>query len=533
MVFKNKKRYANIEKYDPYFQRECLKYSKPIASRELILQYLEQAKRPLGITELIEIFVIQGDPERCESLRRRLLAMIRDGQIVQNRKGYYGLINEMDLVKGRVALRRDGSGFVVPDDGGKDIVLTVRALRTLLPDDSVLVRITDEEKKRRYGKVVEILQHNITQVAGYYFEENGIGFVTPTSKVLVQEVIVPPENKGPAKIGQLVTAKIVSYPTRFSGVIGKIEEVIGEERGGNVEINLAIRSYDLPYQWSQEVMDEITKVSSTIASEEWERREDLRQLPFVTIDGEDARDFDDAVYCEKAARGKGWILYVAIADVSYYVKEGSLLNQEALLRGNSVYFPQRVIHMLPELLSCELCSLKPNVERLVLVCKMHVSAEGKINKYSFCEAIINSHARLTYNLVHDMLEGKSDEYIELLPHLKELRHLYHALLKQRKLRGALEFNRAESKIIFDNKQHIKNIVPAMQNYVHGIIEECMLAANVCASGFLLKHKIPSLYRIHEGPNVEKLQSLRNFLKNLGLNLGGGKGSNISRLRSLD
>lgn len=520
----NKKRYAAIKKHDPHFEREKQKYANPIASREFILEYLEKAKQPVGIFELIEAFVLIDDPDRCEALKRRLYAMIRDGQIIQNRKGFYALIGEMDLVKGRVATRRDGSGFVVPDDGGKDIILTAREMRMLFPDDRVLVCITDEEKKRRYGKVVEILQHNITQVAGYYAEENGVGFVVPTSKVIAQEVIIPPENKGEAKIGQLVVAKIISYPTKFCGAVGKIEETLGDRRGGSVEIDLAIRSYGLPHKWSEKVTDEVARMSAstTISVAERARREDLCHLPFVTIDGEDARDFDDAVYCEPVLKKGGWTLYVAIADVSHYVSEKSLLNEEALARGNSVYFPQCAIHMLPELLSCELCSLKPNVERLAIVCKMRISKEGKIANYSFSEAIINSHARLTYNLVHAILEGKDNSRPHELPHLQELQRLYKILIEQRKLRGALEFDRVETKILFDKNQRIKNIVPVKQNYVNGIIEECMLAANVCASNFLLKNKIPALYRIHEGPSTEKLQTLRNFLKNLGLKLGGGK-----------
>jgi len=524
----SKKRYSSVEKNDPYFDRESLKYANPIASREFILDYLTRAKRPVGMIELIEAFVLQNDAERCEALKRRLIAMSRDGQVIQNRNGLYALIGEMNLVKGRVATRRDGSCFVIAEDGSKDIILTARETKMLFPDDQVLMCITGEEKKRRYGKIVEILQHNITQVAGYYAEENGVGFVVPTSKHISHEVIIPPENKGAAKVGQLVMAEIVSYPTKFCVAIGKIIKIIGDKRGGGVEIDLALCSYGLPHKWSSEIDAEVAKIPLSISDAERAERDDLRSLPFVTIDGEDARDFDDAVYCEKIAKG-GWTLYVAIADVSHYVTDGSSLNTEALDRGNSVYFPHQVIHMLPELLSCEMCSLKPHVERLALVCKMQISKDGLIKDYSFCKAIINSQARLTYNLVYEILEdkdGKGKSKLaqngHLLPHIQELHRLYKVLIEQRKLRGALEFDRVETKIVYDNNQRIRNIVPVMQNYVNGIIEECMLAANVCASKFLLKNKIPALYRIHDGPSVEKLQSVRNFLKILGLKLGGGK-----------
>lgn len=517
--------YANIEKHDACFSREVAKYSMPIASREFILQYLQEIGSPVGITDMLKDFGLKDDEDRAEAFRWRLSAMIRDGQLVYNRNRKYAIASLLDLIKGSVGLKRDGSGFVIADDGGKDIMLTTRDMRTLLPEDQALVRIVDEDKRYRYGRLVEILQRTLTKVAGQYIEESGVGLVVPTSKYINSEIIIPPEKKGKAKIGQLVVARIVEYPTKICGPIGEIIEILGDQRGGNVEIELAQNTYGLSTSWSQEVLQEVQilkKEKASIPKNEYVGRKNLQELPFVTIDGEDAKDFDDAVYCKKATRGGGWVLYVAIADVSFYVAANSALDKEAFRRGNSVYFPSQVVPMLPEFLSCDICSLKPDVERLAMVCEIHVAASGEITRYFFYEAIIRSHARLTYTLAHAMLEGKDGSFSHLLPHLIELRHLYEVLLKHRTLRGALDFHRVETKIIFDNKNRIKKIVPLMQNYVNEIIEECMLAANVCASKFLLKHKIPALYRVHEAPSEEKMQNLRKLLGNMGLSLGGGK-----------
>lgn len=609
MSIRSKKRYTKVEKYDPFFEREKEKYESPVASREFILEFLQSSKTLLSRKELMEIFAGENE-DKQEALRRRLIAMCRDGQLMQNRKGLYVLPEEAELVKGRVVIKKDGSGVIVPEDGGKDIILNYYQTATLFPNDKVLVSISEEQAKKRFGKIVEILQRTIKQVAGYYHEENGVAFVIPTSKVIKQEILLGKEEVGVAKEGQLVVADIVSYPTKHHGAIGKIVDIISDKRGKKTEIDLAIRSYGLPYQWSEEVDNELKEIlqvnrqemqgwqqnsvdkntidkntagknhtkKSTVDKSTAEKntikknltekltnskkhqREDLRNLTFVTIDGEDARDFDDAVYCKKRLKNKGWILYVAIADVANYVTSDSVLDQEAFNRGNSVYFPQRVVHMLPEELSCDLCSLKPDVDRLVLVCEMQFNETGEIVKYKFMEAIIKSQARLTYNQVFNILENtqhkhtnqenkkhkenasnenkadekKTDENpeksnaenlsLEVMALLHELKDLYKILKGQRSLRGALEFNRTETKIIFadhTSQECIEKIIPYTTNYVNGIIEECMLSANVCASQFLLKHKMPTLFRVHQGPKPEKLMTVRNFLKNLGLNLSGG------------
>lgn len=512
---------------DPFFEREAQKYVNPIPSREFIMQYLLELGRPASKNHLIEAFELQNE-ESKEAFRRRLQAMLRDGQIITNRRGSFALVKQMSLICGRVVGHKEGFGFLVPEDGSKDIFLNAREMRLVFPGDRVLVSITSADSRGRpEGAIVEILERAITQITGRYFEEDNVAFVVPANKDISKEVIIPSGKHLDAESGQLVTANIINYPTKRLPAVGEIIEVLGEHMAPGMEIEVAIRSHELPFKWSNEALKDLKDIPKEISKKEQKKRQDLRKLPFVTIDGEDAKDFDDAVFCEHEK--KGWILYVAIADVSFYVRSSSTLDQEALARGNSVYFPGYVVPMLPEILSNELCSLKPNVDRLTMVCKMHINASGVVTNYNFYEAIIHSHARLTYDQVFAMLEEKnhknnsnSKKLKEILPHLKTLREVYLALEKHRKNRGALEFETPETRIIFGQNRKIKNIVEVSRNYAHKIIEECMLAANVCTSKFLLKHLIPALYRVNEVPSEEKLDNLRRYLGGLGLTLFGGK-----------
>ncbi len=512
---------GTMKKKDPFFDREAQKYVKPIPSREFIIQYLEDLGLPVRRSQLIKAFNLKSK-ESQEALRRRLNAMLRDGQLMTNRKGSYALVKQMALVRGYVICHKEGYGFLVPDEGGDDVFLSPRQARTLFPGDRILASITTEnERGKREGIVVEILERNFTQIVGRYFEEKGVAFIEPSNKNLTQEIIIPKGKEGDAREGQIVVAEILSYPTERSSATGQVVEVLGDHLAPGMEIEVAIRAHGLPFAFPNEVLEESDAIATTVTKEAKNGRQELQHLPFVTIDGEDAKDFDDAVYCKKHEKN-GWILYVAIADVSHYVRFDTALDQEALNRGNSVYFPSHVIPMLPEVLSNGICSLKPNVERLAMVCEMHITGVGEIARYGFYDAIIKSHARLTYDGVFEQLEKKAKKPSVLLPHLQELQNLYKALLKQRKARGALDFSRIETKIIFAADRKIERIEPVQHNYVHGIIEECMLASNVCASQFLLQAKIPALYRVHEGPNPERLTALRHFLGGLGLSLGGGE-----------
>ena len=378
----------------------------------------------------------------------------------------------------------------------------------------MLVRVIKDEQGRQEGMVIEVLERNTSEIVGRYFEENGISFVTPSNKNISQDIIVI--NDKNMKSGQLVVVGIITYPSFRRQPTGKILEILGDYTASGMEVKVATRAYNLPYKWSEEVLENLDKESvSDTSSIEYEKRQDLRNLPFVTIDGEDAKDFDDAVYCEVC--DKGWNLYVAIADVSFYVKPDTLLDKEAFLRGNSVYFPDTVIPMLPEILSNDLCSLKPKTDRLCLVCSMRIGKDGKIKSYKFQRAVIHSHARLTYEKANDILERGDNEFF---PHLNSLYSLFKALYGEREKRGAINFEGLDQKIVFDKNHKIKRIVPVVRNDAHRIIEECMLAANVCAAKFLSKQNIPFLYRIHEKPDPVKLKNLRSYLNILGLNLYG-------------
>jgi len=508
---------------DPFAEREAEKYERPIPSRELILEVLKEQGRPAKLEELADFLGVL-DADDVESLRRRLQAMERDGQLLRNRRDRYCVVNRKDLTTGRVLGHPDGFGFLRPDDGGEDLFLSPREMRSLMHDDRVVVSVTGIDRRgRREGTVVEVLERNTTRVVGRLYIEQGIAFVVPGQKNLIHEILIPESLVGDAQAGQIVVTEIIEQPTLRREPIGKVIEVLGEHMAPGMEIEVAIRGYDLPHEWPDEVLAETAGLSPHVVIDEPERRVDLRHLPLVTIDGEDARDFDDAVYCERTA--KGWKLYVAIADVSHYVRPGSALDQEAMRRGNSVYFPQRVIPMLPEVLSNGLCSLNPEEDRLCMVCEMNVNASGSVMRSRFCQGIMRSHARLTYTEVAKILvendKGLRRARRSLVPHLEELFALYKRLRWAREERGAIDFESRESRIIFGDGKKIERIVPTERNDAHRLIEECMILANQCAARFLGRAKVPHILRIHDGPTAEKLADLRMFLGEVGLSLGGG------------
>ncbi|MDH1622325.1 ribonuclease R [Pseudomonas chengduensis] len=526
---------ADWQSLDPEAAREAEKYDNPIPSRELILSHLAERGAPASREQLVEEFGLHTD-DQLEALRRRLRAMERDGQLIYTRRGTYAPVDKLDLICGRISGHRDGFGFLVPDDGSDDLFLSPAQMRLVFDRDRALVRVAGFDRRgRREGGIVEVIERAHESIVGRYYEENGIGFVIPDNPKIQQEVLVTPGRTAGARIGQFVEIKITHWPTQRFQPQGDIVEVIGNYMAPGMEIDVALRSYDIPHVWPEAVVKEARKLKPEVEEKDKEKRIDLRHLPFVTIDGEDARDFDDAVYCEKnSSRWKlfsgGWKLYVAIADVSHYVKVGSALDAEAVERGNSVYFPERVVPMLPEELSNGLCSLNPHVDRLAMVCEMTMSKSGQMVDYKFYEAVIHSHARLTYNKVSLMLEdpksseGKSlrSEYKEVLPHLNQLYALYQVLVAARHERGAIDFETQETRIIFGTDRKIDEIRPTQRNDAHKLIEECMLAANVATARFMQDHEIPSLYRVHDGPPPERLEKLKAFLGELGLSLQRGK-----------
>ncbi len=508
---------------DPFYQRELEKYGEPpMPSREYILQLLTDAGCPVDAEAFADQLEITDD--EFELFQRRLGAMQRDGQIMLNRKRQLCIADKMDLIKGRVEGHPDGFGFVVPEEGGDDLYMSPKEMHRVLHGDKVLVRVAGFDKRgRREAKIVEVLEHVNKTVVGRYYLEGGVGFLISENRRINQDILVPAGNAGAAQSGQVVTVEIVTQPGAHNEAVGRVVEILGSFTGPGMEIEIALRKHDLPYVFPADVEKQAEALPKKVLKKDMADREDIRHLPLVTIDGETARDFDDAVYCEPQGRS-GFRLIVAIADVSHYVRPHDALDTEGYNRGNSVYFPRRVIPMLPEALSNGLCSLNPEVDRLAMVCDMQISSTGSIKDYRFYPAVIYSHARLTYNQVWGWLSGEAKpdkKQAALMPHLQALDKLFRTLLKARAKRGAIDFGSQETQIIFDDQGKIREIVPVIRNDAHRIIEECMLAANVCASDYLSANKQPALYRVHEGPTPEKLAALRGFLAEFGLDLGGG------------
>jgi len=516
---------SGIRRADPEFERERAKYDYPLPSREYILQALAEQGVPVAFERLAALLDVQ--PHEHADFSRRLGAMARDAQLLQNRRGDWLIPDKADLIRGRVEGHRDGFGFLVPDEkGGADLFLPEKEMAKVLHGDRAIARVVGVDRKGRpEGKIVEVTERANSKVVGRVQEEHGVWYVVAENKRISQDILLaPPEKKSlRPKHGQVVVVELVEQPSKQSQPIGRLVEILGNYADPGMEIEIALRKHDLPFEFSKGVQAEAKKLPDEVRKADWKGREDLTQLPLVTIDGETAKDFDDAVYCER--QGKGYRLVVAIADVSHYVQAGSALDKEAYERGNSVYFPRRVIPMLPEKLSNGLCSLNPNVERLCMACDMQLSGTGEIKRYRFYPAVMWSQARLTYTEVAAALYEKNakarGKLAPLLPHLENLDTLFRVLVKARQKRGAIDFETIETRMVFDAHGKIERIEPYERNDAHRLIEECMLAANVCASDFLKEREHPALYRIHEGPTPEKLAKLRDFLGTFGLQLGGG------------
>ncbi|QEP43471.1 ribonuclease R [Ectothiorhodospiraceae bacterium BW-2] len=519
---------------DPYAEREAEKYTNPIPSRECILQLLQDNRGPMRYKEIASALSID-DEEQLEGLRRRLRAMERDGQVLFNRRGGYGPIDRMNMVRGRVIGHPDGFGFLVPEEGGGDLFLSARQMHRCFHDDRVLVHITGvDERGRREAAIIEVLEHAHHTIAGRYFEEDGVGFFEADNRRVNQDILIPAEHRHGAKHGQLVVVEIIQYPDQKRQACGRVVQVMGDHMAPGLEIDMAIHSHSLPHEWPQEVVALTATMSHQVSEADKEGRIDLRHIPLVTIDGADSKDFDDAVYAE--AMGKGWRLLVAIADVSHYVLPDTPLDRVAKERGNSVYFPGRVVPMLPEILSNELCSLNPLVDRLCLVAEIELTGTGKMKKSQFYPAVMNSHARLTYDQVNAILVERdaalSRQFEAVRPPLEELYRLFKVLHSVRLQRGAIDFDTTETRFVFCDNRKIDQIVPVERNDAHRLIEECMLLANTAAAEKLLKSKLAVLYRNHEQPSVDKLTAVREFLSELGLQLKGGDSPEASDYATL-
>jgi ribonuclease R len=498
-------------------------------TREEILQCLREANEPLTRAQLVERLAVPAIG--VEILERRVNAMQRDGQLMSNRKGGLLLASKLDLVAGRIIGHRDGFGFLVPDQGGPDLFLSPRQMQKAMHGDRVLARrIGFDARGRPEGEIVEVTERAHRHLVGRLLSERGVQIVVPEDQRIKHDILIPPGETGQAQPGQVVTVEITDPPSGHNAPMGRVVEVLGDIDDPGMEIEIAVRKFEVPHQWPAAALQQAQALPGEVRPRDVQGRIDLRDVPLVTIDGEDARDFDDAVYCEPTAesgrRAGGFRLVVAIADVSQYVQPGDAIDAEAILRSTSVYFPRRVIPMLPEKLSNGLCSLNPAVDRLVLVCDMVVNAKGVVKAYQFYEAVMHSAARLTYDEVWGILAGRDlaavRRHARLVPHLHHLDDVFRVLHKARQLRGALDVDSVETRMVCNAAGRIEKIVARERNDAHRLIEECMLAANVCAADFLARSKHAGLYRIHEGPTPEKLAMLREFLRTVGLSLGGGE-----------
>ncbi len=493
-------------------------YRHVVPDRTAILETLEEKGRPMDFEELSKSFQLKDSKERRQ-LGGVLSKMISSGQLILNRSEEYCLAERLHLVPGTVTAHPDGFGFLVPDEGDEDIFLSPREMQTVIHGDRIAVKVVSRDYRGRpEGKIIEVLERRTPEIAGQYVRERGIGLVVPDNPRIQHRILVARGESGEAKHGDMVVAEIIDYPSRQEQATGRVVRVLGRPGQHGMATDLAIHAHGIPHQWPRAVEDEAGAFGSHVPAQAKKDRRDLRDLPLVTIDGADARDFDDAVYCEPV--DDGWRLIVAIADVAHYVERGSAIDKEATKRGTSVYFPDRVVPMLPVVLSNGLCSLNPKVDRLCLVCEMRVGPGGKVRKSKFYEAVMRSAARLTYSQVGAVLAGEKPSgkpiQKDLLPHVSNLHDLYKAFARARSRRGALELDIPAVKIALDAAGEIEAIRIYERNDAHRLIEECMIAANVEAAKFLRKHKVPTLYRIHAKPDPEKFQEFREYLLGLGL-----------------
>ncbi|MFT0531315.1 ribonuclease R [Castellaniella hirudinis] len=504
-----------------------------VPSREQVLGTLRQAGKPLSLEALAD--ATQASIPLSTGFVRRIKAMERDGQVRYNAQGRLQICNNTGFIDGMIQGHRDGFGFLIPDDGGRDLFLSPHEMAKVLHGDRVRVKPNGDYRGRPEAVIVEVLERRTVKLVGRFLKEHGAYVVAPEDQRIKHDILIPAADTGGAEPGQVVTVQILRQPASHIQPMGRVIEVLGEIDDPGMEIEIAVRKFDVPVGFSDATLRQLNSVPDHVRAAEYAGRIDLRDIPFITIDGEDARDFDDAVFCMPADLGTakrarpGWRLLVAIADVSHYVQPGSALDEDALDRGTSVYFPRRVIPMLPEALSNGVCSLNPDTDRLVMVCDMMIPAggvkAGTVAAYQFYEAVIHSHARTTYTDIWAALQQPDGPAAQALgglyPHVQTAYELFQCFEQARRKRGAIDFDTVETRIVCNPLGRIEKIEPYTRNDAHKLIEECMLAANTCAADFIVRNKRQALFRVHDGPTPEKLQALREALRLLGLTLEGG------------
>ncbi|PIE46267.1 MAG: ribonuclease R [Gammaproteobacteria bacterium] len=517
----------NWQKKDPQYNSERQKYPHPVPSRAYILNTFKEQGKALSFAALVKLFSLNRSEK--ETLRHRIKAMLRDGQLEERAHGKLRIAKPKRVLVGKVFAHAEGYGFFIPDDKtltqGQDLYLSYHQMQGVMHGDRVEVHMLRNSRKgKREGKIIRIIEHHNTIIIGRLINEFGIKAVKAENRRIHHKILVTNLDKFDVEDNQIVEVKITAYPKKEQPISGEIVRVLGDKMDAGMEIDIAIASYKLPYAWSADVIKQTIAIPDRLSERDYKGRVDLRDLPLVTIDGITARDFDDAVCVKKTKTG--YLIYVAIADVSHYVKKDSALDIEAVNRGTSVYFPNRVIPMLPEKLSNGLCSLNPQVDRLCMVCEMLIDFNGHIIRSKFYEAVMHSHARLTYETVEDILfNGNAElasEYGQLLPYLKNLKAAYLILRRQRDERGAINFRTIEPEFEYDAAGKIERILARDSLQSYQLIEELMVRANVCAAKFLLKqsgkHRPIALFRNHLGPSDEKMETLVAALAQEGIKL---------------
>lgn len=502
---------------------------------DIVLTFLKQKDEPVATREIAQVLG-QGGKRGIEQTYQTL-EMLRDaGEITQVRRNRWTIQHQINEVLGKVVGHSEGHGYILPIEGGEKIFIRRHEMNEVLHGDTVNVRLTGKDKRnKRYGQIIKIVERGIKTVVGRFFIERGLQFIVPNDQRISQDIFIPPDSlkalDRQPESGQVVVCEITQYPSKNFQPVGNIIEILGDYLAPGMEIEIAKNEFDIPSEWPNDIAQETNKLPVEVIGDDFPNRQDIRGLPLITIDGSDARDFDDAVFCEKAKQG-GFRLVVAIADVSHYVKPKTALDTEAWLRGNSVYFPRQVIPMLPEVLSNGLCSLNPDVDRLCMVCDMQINQQGEIIASEFYSAVMYSHARLIYEQVAEYLDSErsladkeklpiAKNTDKVIDSLHELESLAKLLGEQRRKKGSIDLNIAEPMIIFNGERKIDKIVPRERNFAHRLIEECMLAANICAADALSESKVAGIYRVHEQPDEEKIKDAREFIRQFGVMLTGG------------
>jgi ribonuclease R len=507
---------SSLSKRKKTAKKVARKYKHPIPNRTELLDFLKEAGRPMRLAALMDAFGLKGQKMQG-LLADNLGKMLRAGQIIENRRGEYCLVERLNLVTGTVSGHRDGFGFVRRDEGDDDVYLSAGQMRSVFDGDRVAIRIIGEDRRGRpEGKLVEVLKRGVREVAGQFIRERGVGVVIPDNPRIAHRILIARGAAGNAKHGQVVVVRILDYPTHVEQATGEIIEVIGSPGEKGVATDIAIHAHGIPTDWPDAVREQAGEFGDAVPDAAKIERVDLRDTNLVTIDGADARDFDDAVFAEPS--GKGYRLLVAIADVGHYVVPGSPIDKQAIHRGTSVYFPDRVVPMLPEVLSNGLCSLNPKVDRLCMVCEMRVGPDGKVARSKFYEAVMRSKARLTYSQVSNFLTGQTGHSVpkEVQPDIRHLHEVFHLFATNRRKRGAVELDIPQARIQMGDDGAVRSIVAVERNDAHRLIEECMIAANVQAAKFIRKNRIAGLFRVHAKPSPDRFDELRLYLVSLGM-----------------